>query len=706
MKEEKTAEYYIELGIEKYNNDDFKGAIEDLSKGIEIDPNDMNAYVFRCSCKQSLGDYQGAIEDCNIVSENSPNWQTFYICGCCKNELNDFQGAIKEFDKSLNTTRTNVQEEYSYEQRGKAKINLKSYPEAIVDLTKAIEINPDNMGAYQSRAVAKVNIMDYQGAIKDFTKLIEYMPDYAYAYQERGKCRNELKDFQGAIEDYNKLIELSPNDKDSYQLRGEANLNLHNYESAILDFDRVIEIDSRHEWCYNKRGLAKLHLKKFEEALEDFNAAIDNGTEWIDIYYNTGRAKHGLKDYDSATKDYEKAIIKFTGNKNYYYNLVLAKNKKEPYLNNLELINGVLNINNDLLYSTLLISSLESYIEANEHQSDRLIDACSMIIALDPYNFKAYKERGAEKTSKFINEALIDLNKSIELNNEFAEGYNARSVIKSKLYDFKGALEDACKAVELDTTNMSYLNNRSEIKALLNDYKGALKDVNTVIEFDSNNACYYFNRANTLVQLEDYEGALKDYDTAIKIDYENIDFINSKSHLIKLMGGAEEQNVIILKSKQALSVFDKKLLDVIKEENDFIYLNGLELKIGYSLDTSDMIGGVFGETEEDCNKIINLFEVTIKKLTPWVYPFEFIYFYYGDEYSACMWKFDGKKLLTASKWLGDLLGPYDEADYENEEQYEEAQNELVDSLYSTICSGDPDDEVRDGLVKFLEEVNT
>ena len=70
---------------------------------------------------------------------------------------------------------------------------------AIVDYTKAIEINPNDDYAYYNIGLAKNNLEDYKGAIADYTKAIEINPNNDYAYSKRGLSKYNLEDYNGAM---------------------------------------------------------------------------------------------------------------------------------------------------------------------------------------------------------------------------------------------------------------------------------------------------------------------------------------------------------------------------------------------------------------------------------------------------------------------------------------------------------------------------
>ena len=122
---------------------------------------------------------------------------------------------------------------------------------AIVDFTKAIELNPDYAIAYNNRGVAYYLKKEYESAIVDFTKAIELNPDYAIAYNNRGMAYGVKGEVDGsttrpdvpssklavirAIKDYNPAIGLNPELAPAYYNRGVAWLRLREWERAKSD---------------------------------------------------------------------------------------------------------------------------------------------------------------------------------------------------------------------------------------------------------------------------------------------------------------------------------------------------------------------------------------------------------------------------------------------------------------------------------------
>ena len=76
--EPKTASEYLDRGCDKDDKRDSKGAIEDYTKAIELNPNYAEAYANRGCAKEELGDKEGAVADwqkaADLGDEEAAKW--------------------------------------------------------------------------------------------------------------------------------------------------------------------------------------------------------------------------------------------------------------------------------------------------------------------------------------------------------------------------------------------------------------------------------------------------------------------------------------------------------------------------------------------------------------------------------------------------------------------------------------------------------
>jgi len=97
----KRIEAYLNDGLNKNLQGDFKAAIQDFTNIIDLDPDNYTAYYNRGNAKFNLKpkDAKGALIDYNKAIELKPNYaDAFYNRAFCRQYMNDIQGACHDWD--------------------------------------------------------------------------------------------------------------------------------------------------------------------------------------------------------------------------------------------------------------------------------------------------------------------------------------------------------------------------------------------------------------------------------------------------------------------------------------------------------------------------------------------------------------------------------------------------------------------------------
>ncbi|MBI5218370.1 MAG: tetratricopeptide repeat protein [Bacteroidia bacterium] len=139
-------------GKSKLKAGDYKGAAEDFTKAIQLNPKDMNYYLQRGMAYGLLEDYESAIKDYTTVITAEPKHIFAYIS------------------------------------RGGAYNKTKKYEKALTDFNKAIEIDPENTEAYNNRGWAKKFLGDKKGACKDWKESKKKGNDEARIILKNNDC--------------------------------------------------------------------------------------------------------------------------------------------------------------------------------------------------------------------------------------------------------------------------------------------------------------------------------------------------------------------------------------------------------------------------------------------------------------------------------------------------------------------------------------
>lgn len=142
------------------------------------------------------------------------------------------------------------------------------FSDAIKKINQSIELKKDWEISFFYRAVAYHALEEYDNAILDYTKAIQLNDKMTDAYYNRAKILLSRKDIDNpdlnrAIDDLEKALELDPNFIDALYAMGAAQKKIENYHKALEYLNKVIELqpDAIHAKALQKLILTK-YLKK------------------------------------------------------------------------------------------------------------------------------------------------------------------------------------------------------------------------------------------------------------------------------------------------------------------------------------------------------------------------------------------------------------------------------------------------------------
>jgi tetratricopeptide (TPR) repeat protein len=207
---------YLRRGNYYQNRLDFPNAIREYTAGINLDPTDTTFYINRAVALSFSGDNSSAIEDMTICIEIEPqvNRHQFYR-GHLYMGINDFLSAERDFDSVIASDTTDL---YAHSYRGRARIQLGKFAEAVDDLTFVIshaQIRIEREIALRFRGIAYLKNGNYELSVADFTTLIQSVDDPLAAnfYDEfyyRGCGYRALDQVANTISDYQKALKINP----------------------------------------------------------------------------------------------------------------------------------------------------------------------------------------------------------------------------------------------------------------------------------------------------------------------------------------------------------------------------------------------------------------------------------------------------------------------------------------------------------------
>jgi tetratricopeptide (TPR) repeat protein len=197
----------------------------------------------------------------------------------------------------------------AYTNRGNAYAQSGQLEEALDDLSRAIELTPDQAEAHNNRALVYLRLGETQKALDDSTWAINAKPDYAKAYSTRGEVYMRLGQPEQSLADCNRAVELNPDLAEAYNNRGLAFLRLGKAEDAIRDFSRAIHLKPQMAGAFTNRGGVYLLKGQLQEAQIDFDRAIELEPDSAGAYGNRGMVHLLQGQLDRASKDFDRALV-------------------------------------------------------------------------------------------------------------------------------------------------------------------------------------------------------------------------------------------------------------------------------------------------------------------------------------------------------------------------------------------------------------
>ncbi len=517
-------------------------AINDFNKALEFDPNNSTYIINKKEAKVGIKDYDGAIEDLNLYRKLEPKEPGIdYEIGLIKLEQKDTIAAIEAFNKHIVSDSTNSQ---SYSVRALLKMQLKDDKGAIEDYDKAIKYKSTYFGDYINRGILNVQRNNFKQALADYNDAIKFDPKSVLAYYNRGLLRASLGDNNNAIGDLSKVVEMDTTNYEARLQKAYLELKVGDLNGAIKDYNVILkkypffvpayygiaeakkkgghkreaeqynylgyQIESNKDYYKRKQTLVaknqmakKAQKLKSEEkeinVIDKFTANVEN-TKEVENKYGSGLRGNIQNTYFEVNIEKNFVLSYYSKEDeirrtNTYYPIISQYNSEKKLPQSLKITNTEITLTSELI---------------NNHFE--VINKLSAQIADEPNNCDLYFARALEFALVLdFNSAIDDLNKTLQLKNNFSIAYFTRANLRHKL-------------IEYHINNQLSIDNKSgkKIQSSTDNYKIdfdlIMRDYEKTIQLNPDFSFAYYNKANVYCSLKDYKSALEYYSKAIEID--------------------------------------------------------------------------------------------------------------------------------------------------------------------------------------------
>ncbi len=152
-----------------------------------------------------------------------------------------------------------------YLDNGIYNIQNGKFQEGIENINKSLELKKDWAIPYFYRAVAYDAMEEFDEAMLDYTKAIQLDEKMTDAYYNRARIILSRKDLdnpkiENAVRDLEKALELDDKFVDALYAMAAAKKKLGDYHAALIYIERLLQIEPDAIWA---KALKKLILQKY-----------------------------------------------------------------------------------------------------------------------------------------------------------------------------------------------------------------------------------------------------------------------------------------------------------------------------------------------------------------------------------------------------------------------------------------------------------
>jgi tetratricopeptide (TPR) repeat protein len=228
------------LGTLFKNKGDFKGAIEELRKAIQLKPDFAPAHSVLGAALCDAGDFDAAAQECReAIRLNPADFAALYHQGNALYHTGDFIGAIAQY-------------------------------------REAIRLQPELLEARNNLANTLYQTHDLNAAITEFRELIRRAPNFADAHNNLANALHANGDAEGAINEYKEAIRLKGGSSSA-----DLHYNLANVlketgadEDSIVEYREAIKLRPNFIEAHLSLGAALADNGQMDAAIAEFQEVL------------------------------------------------------------------------------------------------------------------------------------------------------------------------------------------------------------------------------------------------------------------------------------------------------------------------------------------------------------------------------------------------------------------------------------------------
>jgi tetratricopeptide (TPR) repeat protein len=312
--EQTDAPAYFSQGLELASSGKYREAIDELSKAIEKNPDQLVARTSLGIAFHRLGEDDRALSCYEAALKIDPKHaESHYFSANILYSHGNVREAITEYIIAIGLEPALIEAH----QKPVPQDRLTDYSPApaemywiakpahrILDLNKLLESNPGQAYIFKERAAEYYRLWNYEQTITDYSSSLAIQPDDADVLHFRGLAYEQIGQFDRALEDYQQAIKINPRLSGVYINRGVTLGKMGNFRQSVSSLTEGIRLAPKNPDGYFNRGMSYFQQGDLERAIEDFSVVIDLSSNDEAAYYWRGISNEEAGRQSDAISDY------------------------------------------------------------------------------------------------------------------------------------------------------------------------------------------------------------------------------------------------------------------------------------------------------------------------------------------------------------------------------------------------------------------
>lgn len=297
----------LNLALTLKGNGDLQGAVKAAVDGLALAPNDFKLNLFAGDLFYELGQYQESFAAYQkALGEKNKDLDALRGAGRSALKLGRYQDAASYFENGLKKKKS---AEFHY-WLGTAQMELGNYPEADLNLRKAIDKEAKN--ASYHLALGEINYRNkvYSITIAEFRKAMELDSEVEKTvtdlHYKLAQSFIQLRNLDDAIVEFRKELELHPKDTTSWLELGNITQLANRYSDAAFCYVKFLEIVPNDGERWFSLGVLYLNLRDQEKAAESFEKAVSLKAREAESYGYLASIYSDRKEFEKAWDAYNR----------------------------------------------------------------------------------------------------------------------------------------------------------------------------------------------------------------------------------------------------------------------------------------------------------------------------------------------------------------------------------------------------------------